>query len=122
MRSSRTCQHGDWMRRVRRVQAVPGQAGWLPAHRHLNHSLSEITHCWMARGDQGYVSRLASVQDVVPAMPSASVFAGRTRVLQPVQDRIVLEMSWSEKQRMMYLFLGCGEERLQSFAVLRRKG
>lgn len=47
---------------------MPGQAGWLPARRHVNRSRSEITHCWIAWGDQGYVSRLASVCDVVPAM------------------------------------------------------
>lgn len=63
VRSSRTCQRGDWMCRVRRVQAVPGQGGWLPVCRHVNRSCSEITHCWIAWGDQGYIYRLTSVWD-----------------------------------------------------------
>lgn len=97
---------------------VPGQAGWLPAHRHLNCSLSEITHCCMARGDQGHISRLASAQDVRPAMSQLSPVQQRLQeedssVLQPTQDRTVLEVSQSEKQRMAYLFLRCREDRLQ---------
>lgn len=48
------------------------QAGWLPAHRLLYCSLWEITHCCMARGDQGCVCTLASVQDVGPATSHVS--------------------------------------------------
>lgn len=69
----------------------------------------------MAWGDRGYISRLASVWMLdlpVPSHPRVATCAGGTRVLQSVQDRTVLEMSWSEKQRMIYLFLGCGEEHL----------
>lgn len=127
VRSSRTCQRGDWMRRVRRVQAVPGQAGWLapgtqaPQPQSLgDYSLLDGPGGPGLRLQTGLSSGCCTCH--VPSRPSAAVFAGRTRVLQPVQDRIVLEMSWSEKQRMMYLFLGCGEEHLQSFAVLRRMG
>lgn len=48
LRSSRTCQRSDWMRRVQRVQAVPGQAGWLLARWHVNRSCSKSAHCWIA--------------------------------------------------------------------------
>lgn len=50
VRSSSTCQHGDWLCRVRRAQAVPGQAGWLPARWHVNCSGSKVAHCWIAPG------------------------------------------------------------------------
>lgn len=104
------CQRGDWLRRVQGVQAVPGRAGWIPAHRHLDRSCSEITHGWIGPGGPGLRLQTGLGSGCctrhVPSQAGAAGATAGLHVPQPGQDRRALEISWGSKAKDDLAMLG----------------
>lgn len=75
-------------------------------------------------GDQGYISRLASVRDVVRTVSHLMLVQqepqGDHMSHSPAGTGERWKQAGAETRRMLCLCSGPGEEHLQSFAIIRR--
>ena len=109
------------MHRVWRVQAVPGQAGWLPARRHVNRKPQPLGDYSLLDCLGGPGLRLQTGLSLrrctrhVASQAGAAGSAGGPHVPQPGQNRIALEISWGRKAKDDLSVLGVWR---RAFAVI----